>query len=213
MTEGPCRIILIRHAKTDYDSFGPEGRFCGRSDPPLSVEGMHQAVTVGLAIQQRYGSWVRTVITSPLKRAEDTARAVAETLGLPLVGEAALREIDYGEWDGLTKAEIKERYPVLRQKFEVNPISAVPPGGESPMEVYTRISSYYDSMRRDGLVLVGHKTSFRLLLCHVLGREPRDYRRLVDLRLASITVIDKTSLEPILLLNDRRHIDQDATPD
>jgi len=111
MNESPATLILVRHGHTEGNEVGPEVRMSGQTDLPLSPLGRWQAE----ALRNRLaaGPPAAAVYSSPLVRAEDTARRLAgEHLG-PLRLVEALQEVDCGDADGMTIAEVQARYPVL----------------------------------------------------------------------------------------------------
>lgn len=99
------RIIVVRHGETQWNS---QGRIQGASDIDLNEAGYHQAASAapGLAAYAP-----DLIVSSPLRRAIDTAAPVAELLGVSVSTDDRLREREYGPWEGLTHPEIKERFP------------------------------------------------------------------------------------------------------
>ncbi len=99
------RLLLARHGETDWNAVG---RWQGHADPPLNATGRAQA----LELAERLADvGIDVVVSSDLARAAETATIVAARLGLPVVEDAELREIDVGSWSGLTRAEVAERFP------------------------------------------------------------------------------------------------------
>jgi broad specificity phosphatase PhoE len=98
-------ILLARHGETDWNS---EGRFQGHADPPLNDTGRAQAA--GLAVELA-GADLAAVYSSPLRRAFETAALVASPHDLEPITLDALREVDVGSWQGLTREEIEARFP------------------------------------------------------------------------------------------------------
>ena len=98
-------LILVRHGETDWNR---DQRWQGHADRPLNETGREQARAIAeeLASEQ-----IDAIYTSDLARARETAELIAERAGVPFVLEPQLREIDVGEWQGLTRPEIEERYP------------------------------------------------------------------------------------------------------
>ena len=92
-------ILLARHGETDWNR---ERRFQGHADPPLNETGREQARTLAAELA---GEELDAVYTSDLARANETAKIIASRLGVPVVVDAELREIDVGEWQGLTWPE------------------------------------------------------------------------------------------------------------
>ena len=98
-------IVLVRHGETDWNR---ERRFQGHADQPLNEAGRRQA---GELADILGGERLAAVYTSPLRRARETAAIVAERVGLEAHELEALREIDVGDWQGLTIEEIRTRFP------------------------------------------------------------------------------------------------------
>jgi len=98
-------FLLVRHGETDWNR---DRRFQGHADPPLNETGREQARTLAAELA---GELLDAVYTSDLARASETAEIVARRLGVPVVADTALREIDVGEWQGLTWPEIEARFP------------------------------------------------------------------------------------------------------
>ena len=101
---GPTRVLLVRHGQSEWNAVG---RWQGQADPPLSDVGRQQARSAARSL----GS-LDAIFASDLQRATETATIIAAELGVgPVVVDPDLRERDAGEWSGLTRAEIEERYP------------------------------------------------------------------------------------------------------
>jgi len=98
-------LWLVRHGETDWNR---ERRFQGHADPPLNDTGREQARALA---EELAGAGIAAVYTSDLARARETAQIVADRLGVEAVPLRELREIDVGEWQGLTWPEIGERFP------------------------------------------------------------------------------------------------------
>jgi broad specificity phosphatase PhoE len=98
-------ILLARHGETDWNR---DGRFQGHADPPLNAAGRRQAVELSVALAPEQ---LAAVYSSPLRRAVETAEVIATAHGLEPVPVDALREVDVGSWQGLTRAEVEKRFP------------------------------------------------------------------------------------------------------
>jgi uncharacterized phosphatase len=101
----PTTIVLVRHGETDWNL---ERRFQGHADQPLNASGREQARMLADMLRPERLS---AIYTSPLCRASETATIVAERLGLEPRELDALREIDVGDWEGMTVDEVRARYP------------------------------------------------------------------------------------------------------
>lgn len=101
----PARFFLVRHGQSEYNA---QGRWQGRSDPPLSAHGRDEAKRAA----HRLASFSGVIVSSPLRRAFETAEIIAARLGIgPIVVVTGLQEVDTGAWSGLTSAQIEERFP------------------------------------------------------------------------------------------------------
>ena len=98
-------ILLARHGETDWNR---EGRFQGHADPPLNETGRAQAAELAAELE---GVELAAVYSSPLRRALETAEVVAAEHGLEPVAVDALREVDVGSWEGLTRQQVEARFP------------------------------------------------------------------------------------------------------
>ncbi len=98
-------LLLARHGETDWNG---ERRWQGHSDQPLNDTGRSQAAELAASLA---GAQVAAIYSSDLARARETAEIVAERLGLPVVVDAGLREVDVGNWSGLTHDEIPQLHP------------------------------------------------------------------------------------------------------
>jgi broad specificity phosphatase PhoE len=132
------RVLLVRHGQSEWNALG---RWQGQADPPLSDLGRAQARAAARSVGA-----LDAVYASDLQRATETAVIIAEQLGIgPVVLDADLRERDAGEWSGLTRDQIKERYPGYlpddrRTAFAPDGgISKRPPGWETDDHLRDRV--------------------------------------------------------------------------
>ncbi|MCH0564132.1 MULTISPECIES: histidine phosphatase family protein [unclassified Streptomyces] len=172
-------LVLVRHGETIWHA---ENRYTGRSDIPLTPRGREQA--------EQLAAWAKrarpdALWVSPLLRARDTARPVAEATGLEPREDPRLREIDFGRGEGLTTADMRDVFPEQLAAFQADPALHHLPDGERPADAVERGMAALREIHRlhpDGrVVVVGHSTLNRLLLCHLLGVPLSEYRRLFPL--------------------------------
>nr|WP_202420743.1 histidine phosphatase family protein [Actinomadura rayongensis] len=152
---------MWRHGQTTWNV---ENRFQGKTDVPLDDTGRAQARRAAALLTALRPT---ALLASPLQRAADTAQALADLTGLPVRHDRDLIERDGGAWEGLTGAEIRERYPAERAIWQ-------PPGGETSAQVAKRVGTALeralDDLPPDGvLVVASHGAALRLGLCHLLG--------------------------------------------
>jgi len=161
-------IILVRHGQTEWNRVE---RFRGRYEVPLNKTGLAQAKKAAERISAR---WKPSVIyTSPLGRAMETGKAIAQACNLKLQLCDGLVDIDYGEWQGLTPAEARLRWPELVTAWYEHPETVQIPGGESLAQVRQRVTLNLRDIRwlhaNKEIVLVGHTVVNRLILLEILG--------------------------------------------
>jgi probable phosphoglycerate mutase len=161
----PTRLLLLRHGQT---ALSVDRRYSGRSDPELTELGLAQAAGVAAGIGAvEHADQVSLALSSPLRRARQTAEPVAAALGVPVTSHDGLLETDFGEWDGLTFAEARERDPELHRGW-LGDETMPPPGGESFAAVLVRIARLRDELVTaypgQTLLLVSHVTPIKTLL-------------------------------------------------
>lgn len=192
-------IILVRHGQTEVNR---EGRLQGRLDRPLTELGREQArlAAAGLA-----DSGATAVLTSPLVRAADTAREIASVLGVTVVDDERLLEVDYGDWDGRKLGDVS---PAEWKRWR-DDISFAPPGGESLLSVAERVAAFCtDRMREEEtIVAVSHVSPIKAAVIWALGIGAEATWRM-HLDVASVTRIGRRGDGPPFLAgyNNTAHL-------
>lgn len=128
-------ILLIRHGETDWNA---ERRLQGHLDIELNSEGVRQAAMLGEALR---GERLDAIFSSDLRRARQTAQAVAATRDMPVQIETDLRERCYGAFEGLRYAEISERFPQAHQQMLARAMDARFPPGVNVAETLREFST------------------------------------------------------------------------
>jgi broad specificity phosphatase PhoE len=137
------RFILIRHAESSWNACG---RWQGHADPPLSGRGRAQAE---LLARELAGQPIDVLLASDLIRATQTAEIVGEMLGLKPVLDARLRELNVGDWAGLTRTEIARRDPETLARFEAGDPDVLAGGGESRGQIRARVRACARQLGRE----------------------------------------------------------------
>lgn len=168
-------FILVRHGETAWHA---ENRYAGRTDVPLTEHGREQAAALARwAVSAR----LTAVWSSPLSRARLTAAPAADACGLTQRIDERLVELDFGQGDGLTRNEMRQRFPEQLAAFLDDPVANHLPGGEDPRKAAARAAECLADIAREQphgrVLLVAHSTLVRVLLCHLLGIPLADYRR------------------------------------
>ncbi|MCX4786351.1 bifunctional RNase H/acid phosphatase [Streptomyces sp. NBC_01221] len=204
----PATFVLLRHGET---ALTPEKRFSGSggSDPELSATGRDQAERIARSLAAR--GTIEEIVSSPLRRCRETAAAVAARLGLEVRIEDGLRETDFGAWEGLTFAEVRERYGPDLDAWLASAKAAPTGGGESFAEVARRVAATRDRLtaRYAGrtVLLVTHVTPIKTLVRLALGAPPEAMFRM-ELSAASVSAVAYYSdgNVSLRLLNDTSHL-------
>jgi len=126
------RVFLVRHGATELTA---EDRFAGATDVLLSDAGRDQARLLGSRLA---GERIVAVYASPLRRTIATAELAAEPHSLRVSPVDGLREINHGRWEGKTRAEVEQEFPEEYAKYEHDPYSFAPAGGETGLAVTAR---------------------------------------------------------------------------
>jgi len=163
----PTRIFLVRHGAT---SLTAEDRFAGSTEVALSDEGRRQIASLAERLK---GESVDAFYASPLQRTMETASILAAPHGMQPGAEPALREIDYGHWEGLTRSEVETAFRKEYAIWEEDPFTVAPIGGESGINVLNRalpvMRRIVEQHRHRSVVVVSHKGTNRLLISSLLG--------------------------------------------
>jgi probable phosphoglycerate mutase len=130
-------LWLVRHAESAWNAMG---LWQGHADPGLSTRGVAQAEALAATLA---GAGIEAVVASDLRRASETARIVAATLGVGLLQDPRLRERDLGAWSGLTTAQIAGRWPDELARVRARDPEFRPGGGESIREVRVRAGAFF----------------------------------------------------------------------
>jgi broad specificity phosphatase PhoE len=181
------RLLLIRHGQTDWNM---EGRWQGMVDIPLNPEGRDQALALADHLSEHP---ITAVYSSDLQRAYQTALALGERKGLTVQTDARLRELNLGVFQGLTHAEISERYPVEMAAMRDDYMDFVMPDGESRRAMQARAAAALDDIlarEPDGaeIAVVTHGGTIRVILLRLLNDDPQVTR--LPIGNTSITMLE-----------------------
>ena len=170
-----CRIHLVRHGETVMNV---QVRFRGLLDVPLNERGRQQALDTA---QRLKSAGLSAVYTSPLGRAREVAVAVAEACELSPVRDLDLLvNLDYGEWEGLTREECADRDPQLYELYARHPDEAFCPGGETLANAADRVVAAFLEIARqhpgEAVAAVSHGVMLRLAVLRVLGERDGDWQ-------------------------------------
>ncbi len=199
-------IYLIRHGQTASNA---TGFYMGREDVELNEVGLAQAEKLAA----RLASYpLNSIYASPLKRAFNTAEIVARPHSISVKPMPNLMEMNYGDWQGLHRNEIKQRYPELwRKSVDFEPDMCYP-NGESYREVMERSLAAFNEItekEKDKLTaVVSHQGFLRVMVMHILGATYKMCPK-IEFGNTSLSVVKITDGRPRLVtLNDMSHLEQ-----
>ncbi|MFH9707115.1 bifunctional RNase H/acid phosphatase [Streptomyces luteogriseus] len=204
----PATFVLLRHGETPLT---PQKRFSGSggTDPSLSDTGREQAERAAAMLARR--GTIQAVVSSPLARTRETAGIVAARLGLDVSIDDGLRETDFGAWEGLTFAEVRERHPDDLNAWLASPDAEPTGGGESFAATAARLAVTRDKLvtahAGRTVLLVTHVTPIKTLVRLALGAPPESLFRM-ELSAASLSVVAyyADGNASVRLLNDTSYL-------
>jgi len=200
------RLILIRHGETAWNK---QRRIQGsRSNTQLSETGYDQADRIAASLKRERTD---AIYSSPLKRAMNTAQAVATACGLQVRTMPELQEIDAGDLDGLSEKEMGPGHLAFWSEWRKGDPALHLPGGESLEELQKRVwwavERILERHTEETVVVVGHLFTNLVVICRALGLGLHNIRRL-RLAPASISIVEFTTQgNTLLLFNDTCHLE------
>ncbi len=201
------RLLLARHGQTGYNG---ERRFTGWADPPLTRRGEAEARALGRRLRDQR---IDAVYASDLRRAIDTATlASGGRNGVDVIADPALREANFGEWQGLTFDEARTRDPQAAAALLARSIDFCAPSGETIPEVHARVtvlvSRLHQQHEAGSVLVVASGGPLQILIADLFGMPIEAHWRLAVSNCA-LTIVNFVQGEPILtVLNDRSHLER-----
>ena len=197
-------LLLVRHGETELKS---SERYWGHTDVKLGALGIEQAERVrDLLATER----IDIIFSSNLERAWKTAEIIASRHKVGVITCAELKEVNFGELEGLTFKEISQRYPKVVKSWVEGKTEMKYPGGESLSELAERASNFTRRLKNvspeQTVLIVAHSGVLRLLMCHLMGIGQENWWRF-KLDFASLSVMETNSRGAILRsLNNISHL-------
>lgn len=199
-------IYLVRHGATEWNV---TKRAQGTADIPLNEKGEVQALHTAEELSK---TPIDAVYTSDLQRARYTAEAIAKVHGLEIIEEPRFREIDQGDWTGLTVDEIRAKWP---DKWGPARHYNARPGGESPQQVRKRaLAALKDVVTKhpdQHVVVVSHGGTIRWISAETLGYDDKQSARIRGVGNGEVVCLSATVDEGRLKLTDLARWDGHTT--
>jgi broad specificity phosphatase PhoE len=171
-------VYVARHGET---VFNVERRMQGcRCDSPLTELGRWQAVQVAMIVERSFGSSFPPFVVSPLGRTRATATIMLEHLGRrgdDYAIDDRLRELDFGDWTGLTLDEVRQAYAAEWRARARDPWNVGPSNGETYADVATRVGDWLAEQGGE-VIAVTHGVVSRVLRGRALGLDGQGIRAL-----------------------------------
>jgi len=201
-------LYFLRHGQT---ALSRDDVFCGSGlDPELTPEGLQMAHAFAAAYRSK--PW-RAIYSSALRRAMDTAKPLADDLGISTAVSADLNEIGYGKWEGQDREHVGREYHDDYVSWLADPAWHAPTGGELAIAVATRSLRTIDDIKSqfsDGnILMVSHKATIRIILCSLLGIDVGRFRYRLGCPVSAVSVVEFSHEGPLLhSLADRSHLSE-----
>ena len=203
-------IMLIRHGETEWNILG---KFQGSTDIPLSNEGIRQA----FMLKERLKSDFDYIFSSPLKRAYETAKILCDESGKQVSVAEEIREINFGEWEGLTVKGIAEKYPDIFNEWRNDKREGKFCGGDmSTLNASIRakncIMEIANKHKGKKIVIVAHGGIIKAGLIGIFEWDMSMYHKIALGNTCVNTITFNDDMKPALLgLNDTNHLDCEVT--
>lgn len=183
------KFLILRHG---YSKGNKERKFTGQQDVPLDEIGVAQAESAAKYILENFK--IDSIYSSPLSRAYNTAKPVADALSLPINTVEDIKEIDVGVWEGMRVVDIAEQYPEEFELYSTNVGLARPVGGESYLELAERVSKAFAQIAQENpgktVLVATHGGVIRALRYAWLGYTPEQLQSIPHVTNASLTVAE-----------------------
>ncbi len=201
------RLILLRHGVTQWNL---QYRFQGQADIPLTDLGRQQARRAHQLLQE-YS--VDVIYSSDLSRALETAQIALGDREIPITTLKELRETNFGQWEGLTTGEIREKFPELMELHDKDPYNTILPDGECRRFMYERATRKVDELatlhRGQTIVIAAHEGPLAAVVCYYLGLDFIPERRKYRMDNASFHIMERINDGPFRLV---RMAEQNGLP-
>ncbi|MGM9934573.1 histidine phosphatase family protein [uncultured Clostridium sp.] len=203
-------VLLIRHGETEWNILG---KFQGSTDIPLSKEGIRQAEM----LKERLNGDFDYIYASPLKRAYETARVISEDTDKTVSIAEGIREINFGEWEGLTMKGIAEKYPDVFNSWRTDKEEGKFCGGDmSTLNASIRakncIMEIANKHKGKKIAIVAHGGIIKAGLIGIFGWDMSMYHKIALGNTCINTVTFNDEMKPALVgLNDTNHLDCEVT--
>ena len=201
------RILLVRHGRVSWNA---KAAYTGWTDLPLDERGEKEAMMVAKRLKNTH---IGAIYASDLNRARRTAEIIAGPHNLNVQTSKNLREINYGEWEGLSISDVKSNYGEdVFDMWASDPVNYRIPGGETFGELRDRAAPEVERIASahpgQTVVIVAHRSVNRVLVCHWLGLDVGRYKQIEQKNGAINSLLFNGNRVSIETVNDVCHIEK-----
>lgn len=202
-------VLLIRHGETEWNKLG---KFQGCTDIPLAKDGIKQAEL----LRDRINGDFDYIYASPLIRAHETAKILAEKNNKKVIIEPQIREINFGEWEGLTIKGISEKYPEIFKVWRTDKLEGNFSGGDLSIHNASSrakkcILDIVNKHEGKKIVIVAHGGIIKAGIIGIFGWDMTMYHKMALGNTCINTITFNENMKPVLVcLNDTNHLNYDA---
>ena len=198
------KVYVVRHGQTAWNL---EEVFRGRMDIPLDETGKKEVHLAGKALKDET---LHAIYSSPLSRSMETAENIAKFQNIEVKPLEAIIDISYGEWEGVSLAEVQKKYPDLCALWLKEPHKVRFPNGESLEQVRVRtqnaIENLLEKHENDNIALVAHRVPNKVISCALLGIDNSNFWRIQQDTASTNLFIYKKGQWIISYLNDTSYL-------
>lgn len=184
-------LLLIRHGETESNK---KSIIQGQTDTDLNASGIKKAAETAEFLKDYSFD---QIYSSDLMRAKKTASFIADKLNIEIKESEKIREIHFGDWEGLNLEQIAEKYPEDLEAWKKDPLTNGPPGGENITQFSARINYFFNELlekhRGEKLIVVTHGGVIKMYLREILSVNTKSFRQFQ---------IDNTSLTKLKFYDD-----------
>lgn len=181
-------IYIIRHGETDWNR---EGIYQGQTDTSLNENGRQTARELGKILSRINFS---AIYSSDLLRARETAEIINDFLNVPIYYTQDLRELDFGDWTGISIWKMGEKDPELFKKWQEDPWNISPPGGETFRELTERVIRVLEEITKrhksENILVVSHAGPIKAMIFGLLSATGKAYWN-IKISHSTVVIIDK----------------------
>lgn len=203
-------LYITRHGETQWNI---EGRFQGRGNSELTERGLNQARDLGRVLDRE---GIELILTSPLKRAQETARLAKGDRDIPVIILDSLTEFDLGNWEGVLLNELADQEPTNYDNYWNDPFAYSPSGGESYGQLILRMGEAMEEVvalaDSQKALVITHGMALMAILHIVTGSDFNKIMRKPVLRQTSITKVRASEVNDEIIyevdyIGDTSHLD------